>query len=31
VITNLIIGAGASGLFLASLLKKDYLILEHNN
>jgi len=31
VVENLIIGAGASGLFLASLLKKDYLILEHNN
>ncbi|NPA88194.1 NAD(P)/FAD-dependent oxidoreductase [Caminibacter pacificus] len=28
---TIIIGAGASGLFLASLLKKDYLILEHNS
>ena len=28
---NIILGAGASGLFLASLLKKDYLIIEHND
>ena len=27
---NVIIGAGAGGLFLGSLLKKDYLIIEHN-
>ncbi len=28
---TIILGAGASGLFLADLLKKDYLIIEHNN
>ncbi len=28
---NIIIGAGAGGLFLAYLLKKDYLLLEHNS
>ena len=28
---NIILGAGASGLFLATLLKKDYLIIEHNS
>jgi len=28
---TIILGAGASGLFLGSLLKKDYLIIEHNS
>ena len=28
---TIILGAGASGLFLASLLKKDYLVIEHNS
>jgi predicted Rossmann fold flavoprotein len=28
---TVILGAGASGLFLADLLKKDYLIIEHNS
>jgi predicted flavoprotein YhiN len=29
-IDTVILGGGASGLFLGSLLKKNYLIIEHN-